>query len=566
MGKTLTLPSWDQIAKAVLAFFNARTWAERKQIVEDEREMVLSDAADEVLLHLLKQYKDNEDFTRIVEEYRRLLARCRHEGIDAAFDDRLRRPMTPHEDELGALLEELSSLSRPRDMPRVLALCWAALQLVSRDHQPELWAALQGKLGDSLSDNPLGDRAQDLEQAIEHYEQALAVYTRQHFPEDWAMTQNNLANAYSNRIRGDRKRNLEQAIEHYEQTLQVYTREAFPEGWAATQNNLASAYDRAQDLEKAIEHYEQALQVYTRQDFRERWAKTQLNVGIAYQRRIPGGRAENLEQAIHHFEQALKIITPMAFPQVCRNTAYNLGNLLYKNHHFAEACATFKTAHAAVEALRGELQREGAKRALAEQNAILYARLVHCCLHEGDKGAALKYAVAGKGRAFVDLLATASFDLSEAGAEDTELAEALRQARELRQQIGSLRSQLSPNNAPSGSSSIPAAQREKMHIDLGARREEYDDLWEEMTFKYPALTATQQAPDFTAEEARKLAAELEATLVEYYRHADGWCAFVVTPEEIRHVDLPDVNGDLLKRMSQWLQWMESGTVLGPAEL
>jgi hypothetical protein len=215
-----------------------------------------------------------------------------------------------------------------------------------------------------------------------------------------------------------------------------------------------------------------------------------------------------------------------------------------------------------VEALRGELQREGAKRALAEQNAILYARLVHCCLHEGDKGAALKYAVAGKGRAFVDLLATASFDLSEAGAEDTELAEALRQARELRQQIGSLRSQLSPNNAPSGSSSIPAAQREKMHIDLGARREEYDDLWEEMTFKYPALTATQQAPDFTAEEARKLAAELEATLVEYYRHADGWCAFVVTPEEIRHVDLPDVNGDLLKRMSQWLQWMESGTVLG----
>ena len=29
------------------------------------------------------------------------------------------------------------------------------------------------------------------------------------------MTQNNLANAYSNRIRGDRAENIEQAIEHY---------------------------------------------------------------------------------------------------------------------------------------------------------------------------------------------------------------------------------------------------------------------------------------------------------------------------------------------------------------
>ena len=38
------------------------------------------------------------------------------------------------------------------------------------------------------------------------------------------MTQNNLANAYEGRIRGERAENLERAIEHYEQALMVYTR------------------------------------------------------------------------------------------------------------------------------------------------------------------------------------------------------------------------------------------------------------------------------------------------------------------------------------------------------
>ena len=90
--------------------------------------------------------------------------------------------------------------------------------------------------------------------------EALTVCTREAFPADWAMTQNNLANAYGDRIRGERADNLERAIEHYEQALTVRTREAFPADWAMTQNNLAAAYcdrirgERADNLERAIEH------------------------------------------------------------------------------------------------------------------------------------------------------------------------------------------------------------------------------------------------------------------------------------------------------------------------
>jgi CHAT domain-containing protein len=78
-----------------------------------------------------------------------------------------------------------------------------------------------------------------------------------------------------------------------------------------------------------------------------------------------------------------------------------------------------------------------------------------------------------------------------------------------------------------------------------------------MTYKYPALTATRQAPAFPADEARALAANLRATLVEYYEHAGGWSAFIVTPQQVQHVSLPIVDEVLLQRMTDWLEWIRS---------
>ena len=104
-----------------------------------------------------------------------------------------------------------------------------------------------------------------------------------------------------------------------------------------------------------------------------------------------------------------------------------------------------------MEALRGEVQREGARRKLAEENAGLYARLVFCCLHEAltlspsqeegsqaDIEAAFEYAAAGKGRAFVDLLSSARVDLSMMGAENAQFQADWQTYREMRQEIDGL--------------------------------------------------------------------------------------------------------------------------------
>jgi CHAT domain-containing protein/tetratricopeptide (TPR) repeat protein len=223
--------------------------------------------------------------------------------------------------ELRTILQELNQPARSDDMSRIIELCQQALNMVSQQNQPELWAALKNELANSLVNNPLGNRAENIEQAIFHYQQTLEVRTRQAYPEDWAMTQNNLAIAYKNRICGGRDENIEQAIYHYEQALEVYTRQAYPEDWAITQNNLANAYsdrirdERAENIEQAISHCEQALEVRTRQANPEDWARTENNLAAAYENRIRGERAENIEQAISHYKHTLEVYIRHPYPE-----------------------------------------------------------------------------------------------------------------------------------------------------------------------------------------------------------------------------------------------------------
>src|SRR5262245_15343776 len=202
-------PSQEQLTEAVLAFINARTWTDRKQIVEARRDMLLTDAAEQLMAALLDQYRGDEEATEVLQACQVLLARCRHQGIDVAFADRLHAgempdipqhlmqrlmavrseeelrelleehpellpvlqhmatqaqvsqgsPVSrPRSGELHALLQELDNPSRLSDMPHRIQVCQAALALVDRAERPELWATLQVELSTSLAQNPRGER------------------------------------------------------------------------------------------------------------------------------------------------------------------------------------------------------------------------------------------------------------------------------------------------------------------------------------------------------------------------------------------------------------------------
>jgi hypothetical protein len=88
-----------------------------------------------------------------------------------------------------------------------------------------------------------------------------------------ARIQNNLGEAYRNRIRGEKADNLEMAIDFYQASLLVYTRKAFPQEWAEAQNSLATSYrnrirgEKADNLEKALTTLQATLSIYTARHF-----------------------------------------------------------------------------------------------------------------------------------------------------------------------------------------------------------------------------------------------------------------------------------------------------------
>jgi CHAT domain-containing protein len=231
-----------------------------------------------------------------------------------------------------------------------------ALKVYTPNDLPTDWAMIQINLASSYVNRIKGDKVENIEQAIEHFNYALDVYTPKYFPVDWATTQNNLAAAYWSRIKGDRADNIEKAIYHYKQALKVRTLHDFPTDWAKTQNNLAAAYwsrtkgVRADNIEQAIEHYNQALKVRTQKDFPLDWATTQNNLANAYCDRIKGNKAKNIEKAIEHYNQALEVRTLHGFPIDWAGTQNNLANAYrnriigYRNENLEKALIHFLNA------------------------------------------------------------------------------------------------------------------------------------------------------------------------------------------------------------------------------
>ena len=162
---------------------------------------------------------------------------------------------------------------------------------------------------------PLGERAINLEIAIAGYEVITLIFAPKIFPVEWALTQMNMGNVYIGRIMGNKAENLELAIQAFQQALLVFV--------CAYSNRIKG--EKADNFEQAIRCHQQALSVLTCKAFPIPWATIQNNLGLAYRERIRGEKADNLELAINSHQQALSIFTREAFPKDWSGTQNNLG-------------------------------------------------------------------------------------------------------------------------------------------------------------------------------------------------------------------------------------------------
>jgi CHAT domain-containing protein/tetratricopeptide (TPR) repeat protein len=285
---------------------------------------------------------------------------------------------------------------RAANLQRAIECYTKALRFLTPETEPLEYATTQTSLGNAYRVLPTGDRTANLERAIECYMQALRYWTAESAPLGYATTQNSLGLAYAGLPTGDRAANLERAIECYMQALRYWTAKAAPLEYAGTQNNLGNAYgdlptgDRAANLERAIECYTQALRFRTPEATPRDYGTTQNNLGNAYRDLPTGDRAANLERAIECYMQALRFLTPEAAPLDYARTQNNLGNA-YRELPTGDRSASLERAIGCyTQALRFRTPEAAPRDYAATQNGLGNA---YAALPTGDRLANLERAI-----------------------------------------------------------------------------------------------------------------------------------------------------------------------------
>ena len=424
-----------------------------------------------------------------------------------------------------------------------------ALEVRTRQAMPVEWAQAMMNLATAYSNRIRGDQAENIEHAIDAYQQALEVRTRQAMPVEWAQAMMNLVTAYYYRIRGDEAENIEQAIDAYQQALQVMTRQAMPVEWAQVMMNLATAYskrirgDRAENIEQAIAAYGQALQVMTRQAMPVDWAQTMMNLANAYFIRIRGDRAENIEQAIDAYQQALEVFTPVGLPHHCRGAARSLTNLYFDEGRFEQVAEPYQLAMQAVENLLQASLVRGSKEVELGEIQGLPARAAYALAKTGKAVEAVVALERGRARLLAEALEQSRRDLErlpELG--HGELLERYRQVagriQFLQQQAGQRAEQREQQPALSNLAQEMAAARAELNAAIAAIRQvevdgqkPYADLWLPPTF----------------EKIQKAAAP-GASLVYLLTTSTGSLALVVAGDKVEPLWMDNLNEARLREV------------------
>ena len=190
-------------------------------------------------------------------------------------------------------LTTLAGLSPPGDAERYMRGAVdgyeMALELVTLEKWPDMWAIIQNNLANILRDKGMSLKA------LEATKKALEVRTRKKWPQEWAMTQNNLGAVLrdlSEQSEGEEsKKFLHEAIEAFHAALEVRTENEFPQDWAQTQNNLGEALmdmgvhfggqEGIKFLRRSVEEIKNTFRVRTAERDPLGWSSSHHNLAAA---------------------------------------------------------------------------------------------------------------------------------------------------------------------------------------------------------------------------------------------------------------------------------------------
>ncbi|MCP9848138.1 CHAT domain-containing protein [Synechococcus sp. Lug-A] len=458
-----------------------------------------------------------------------------------------------------------------------------ALRFFSEAERPQDYAVANANLGTTytalapFSENP----KQQFDKAIEAFSNALQVFTEAKHPQDWATTNNNLGATYDglSPFSENPKQQIENAIEAYTNALRVRTEAKLPQAWATTNNNLGTAYSNLsaysenpkQLFEKAIEVYTNALRVFTEAQWPHDWATTNNNLGTAYSELAPFSESpkQQIENAIEAYTNALRIRDSVTRSADCLQTAWNLGNLGFKNNQQDIAIEGYTLAINAVENLRSVAIDPKRKAEIVAQAIEVYANLVQVYVDAEQYDKALEVADRSKSRNLVELLATK--DLYPKGDIPPEV---LRRLDALRGSIARAERQLNKTNATHGPTAEGGsiARGDTRTLNLGPPKQQDVKaatdrlLRDKQQLEHliqvdiqpidPTFSLSQKVQPLTFEQFQAALPDGRTALVSWYVAGDRLVAFLVSAQAAQptcHVYPEDTLKNIIQALKSYIQ-------------
>jgi tetratricopeptide (TPR) repeat protein len=211
---------------------------------------------------------------------------------------------------LGIALTDRVEGRREENLSEAISRLEESLKVLDPASSPIAWAQAQASLGNALLARSV-DGGDDTEHATVAYSLAIEIFAQYGALAQRAIALTNLGRAFQTRALGDRATNLERAIECHRAALDLVDRRTNSLEWSQASSNLGSALrvrllgERAENIEAAIVAIQDALAVLEHLDRPLDHAQALKHLGAAYAKRVEGEPQENLRLALAAYEQAL---------------------------------------------------------------------------------------------------------------------------------------------------------------------------------------------------------------------------------------------------------------------
>lgn len=303
---------------------------------------------------------------------------------------------------------------RADNLERALETCQTAAGMLDKPETRRPWAHVQQVLAGIFHDRMLGNRSENIELAIAADGAALTVLTRETDPTSWALAQNNLAAHLGDRLLGNEQDNVEAAIAAFEAEGTVISRAVSPPAWAILQDNLAPLVMRreqgglATNQELAIASLQNAIAIPSLPGIVI--SSINFHLGEAHAARLSGDRNSNLEQAVRFYRRALLGDAPSERWPIL--VGHALGRALIGLGRYEEARDALSIAVRGAESIIGLGIDQIEIHSVVEDAPDLYSLYAYATAKTGDNARALELLSSGKARLLFTALAADRLQLS----------------------------------------------------------------------------------------------------------------------------------------------------------